>query len=149
MKEEAYNFLKEHQGYLKCSPSVIQERLGKLNVMVSLEDIVEVRTMVKTENQPLRLTNDVPDNMKVSKMWVTPGGKTGYSYKAIEEIEEQANNDILESLQRIVEEGVTPFGVKASKSSKHFPGKTDDSQGIDYLTSSRDFSEVCDDYFER
>ncbi len=117
MKEEAYNFLKEHQGYLKCSPSVIQERLGKLNVMVSLEDIVEVRTMVKTENQPLRLTNDVPDNMKVSKMWVTPGGKTGYSYKAIEEIEEQANNDILESLQRIVEEGVTPFGVKASKSS--------------------------------
>lgn len=114
MNKEVYKFLKEHKGYLKTSASIIQERLGNLGINVSLEDITTARLFIKAEDQPLKLVNDVPPNMKVSKMWITPQGKTGYSYKADETVEE--THDVIESLQRIIAEGVTPLGVRANRS---------------------------------
>jgi hypothetical protein len=117
MKEEAYKFLVEHKGYLKKSISDIQDRLGRDNIQVSLEEIKELKLIIRLNGTPAFSKNikvEIPSNMKVKSMWTMANGKTGYSYKADEAVEE--TNDIIESLQRIIEEGVTPFGVRASKS---------------------------------
>ena len=125
MKEEAYKFLVEHKGYLKKSPKVTQERLYKLGITVSIDEIKEVKNTIKyekgLEDSYNRVSDfksvdpEVPEGMKVKSMWTMASGKTGYSYKAADATEEETN-DVIDSLQRIIEEGVTPFGVKASKS---------------------------------
>jgi len=211
MKEEAYKFLSEHKGYLKKSPKVVQERLYKLGINVSISDIKEIKFNIKNEyftqaetlelakksninlkeyqktiientqffNDEIKELNDfpiynaedliskgamqivenskirayqknfsedskefkdcqkvidgnckledlppicnqkedvpkVPDNMKLVRTHITANGKQGFSY-ALDKTEVQ-DNDVIESLQKIIEDGVTPFGVRASRS---------------------------------
>lgn len=129
MKEEAYKFLKEHKGYLKKSPKVIQERFINLGIIIFIDDIKKIVKEVKRDiklNESIKdhkiagkinLVKDIPKGMKVKSMWTMSNGTIGYSYKAEDEsIEEK--NDIIETLQKIIEDGVTPFGVRASKASK-------------------------------
>ena len=160
MKEEAYKFLSEHKGYLKKSPKVVQERLYKLGINVSISDIKEIKFNIKNEyftqaetlelakksteknntsknyvvtgnvaltseqllnlhKQPIEVVKDipattVPTNMKLVRTHITANGKQGFSY-ALDKTEVQ-DNDVIESLQKIIEDGVTPFGVRASRS---------------------------------
>jgi len=155
MKEEVYKFLSEHKGYLKKSPKVVQERLYKLGINVSISDIKEIKFDIKneyfTQAEVLELArksdinlkeyqktiientkffNDeckeliddnckpnvpkIPDNMKLVRTHITANGKQGFSY-ALDKTEVQ-DNDVIESLQKIIEDGVTPFGVRASRS---------------------------------
>jgi len=121
MKEKAYKFLLEHKGYLKKSPKVIQERLIKLGVFYDINSIKlivkgikESEKVIVNQNNSLDISVVAEPHMKIKSKWQGANGKWLYSYKADETTEEK--NDVIESLQKIIEEGVTPFGVRASKS---------------------------------
>lgn len=127
MKEKALEFLKNKRGYLKKGNKVVQTRLEEEGIFISTDVIKEVKTKIKYEEALLKNKEDKEDNdyldnyikemtlkepsMKIKSKWQGANGKWLYSYKADDTIEEK--NNVIESLQRIIKEGVTPLGIRA------------------------------------
>jgi len=122
MKEKALEFLKNKRGYLKKGNKVVQTRLEEEDIFISIDAIKELKKTIKgeftcnTEEESFVFSGpsfkeDPP--MKIKSKWQGANGKWLYSYKADDTVEE--SNDIIESLQKIIAEGVKPLGVRADR----------------------------------
>ena len=93
-KEEVLEFLYSHRGWIKKSPKDLAVRLETLKMPTDIED---VRKLQAEARQKIKYShpgdvNGITSDMKVKKVWFTPGGKMGVSY--ITDEVETANKDI-------------------------------------------------------
>jgi hypothetical protein len=123
VRREVLDFLLDHKGWVKKSNKDLQQRLYNLGIKTSIDDIrtyqAEARRIIKdssqeSEKDSSKSKNAITDGMQVKKVWFTPQGKMGVSYEAGHK--EEIENNVIESIQRIIKKGVIPFGVRASKS---------------------------------
>ena len=116
VRREVLDFLLDHQGWIKKSPKDLQQRLHNLGIETSIDDVreyqAEARVITKKPSEEAEEKTDITDGMKVKKVWVTPQGKMGVSYEA--SLEEKSESSVIETIERIVKEGVTPCSFKSS-----------------------------------
>ena len=116
VRREVLDFLLDHQGWIKKSPKDLQQRLHNLGIETSIDDVreyqAEARVITKKPSEEAEEKTNITDGMKVKKVWVTPQGKMGVSYEA--SLEEKSESSVIETIERIVKEGVTPCSFKSS-----------------------------------
>ena len=116
-KEEVLEFLYSHRGWIKKSPKDLVARLENLKMPTDIEDVrklqAEARQKIKYSHPSD--ANGITSDMKVKKVWFTPGGKMGVSY--ITDQVETANKDIYDAVEKLIKEGVRPYQLKDAESS--------------------------------
>jgi len=121
IRREVLDFLLDHRGWIKKSPKDLHRRLYNLGIDVSMDDIrayqAEARVIIKEPSTEEYSDNEdnITDRMRVKKVWITPEGKKGVSYEVSPK--EESESSIIETIERIVKEGITPYAPKVSERS--------------------------------
>jgi hypothetical protein len=116
-KEEVLEFLYSHRGWIKKSPKDLVARLENLNMPTDIDDVrklqAEARQKIKYSHPSD--ANGITSDMKVKKVWFTPGGKMGVSY--ITDQVETASKDVYDAVEKLIKENVTPYQPKDTEPS--------------------------------
>lgn len=121
-QQKGLEFLQNNKGYLKKGNLVVQKRLQKERIWLSLGTIAELKKQVKEEDQPLvfhgpSFPKEEPQ-MRIKSKWQAPNGDWRYSYKTDETIEASTYNE--EAIKAYIEKNVTVSPVEAPEADNEF-----------------------------
>lgn len=118
-REEILDFLYSHRGWIKKSPKDLVARLENLKMPTNIADVkklqAEARQKIKYSHP--NDSNAITQDMKVRRVWFTPGGKMGVSYET--DVKEEQENTVYEAIQKLIEKGVTPYKVENNERSNN------------------------------
>lgn len=111
-REEVLEFLYSHRGWIKKSPKDLVARLENLKMPTDIEDVrklqAEARQKIKYTHPSD--TSSITEDMKVRRVWFTPGGKMGVSYET--DPVETVNKDLYDAVEKLIKEGVRRYEYK-------------------------------------
>lgn len=120
MDNSALDFLLNKQGWIKKRPIDLQERFENMGKAFSIDEIkelqAEARKQIKSPLEPKEKPKKKTKG-RLKKKWVMPNGDTGYSYEF--DRNEEAEEYVLERIEKIVKDGIRPIRLPKRKKSNN------------------------------